>query len=107
MSTASKFARRLLPAVCDVSVTNVCNATCDFCCYAHDKGIVTDRRWIDPAAFARAVSILYRRGVRYVTFQGGEPLLHPAIEDLVRAARAASMRPTLITNGWLLPQKIE
>jgi hypothetical protein len=32
------IARRLVPAICDVSVTNVCNATCDFCAYAHDKG---------------------------------------------------------------------
>lgn len=47
MATACGFSRRLIPAVCDVSVTNACNATCDFCCYPHDKGIVKDRRWID------------------------------------------------------------
>lgn len=51
--------------------------------------------------------ILHRRGIRYLTFQGGEPLLHPAIESLIRAVRAAGMRPSLITNGWLLPKKID
>jgi len=105
MSTAP-FARRLLPAVLDVSITNVCNATCDFCCFAHDKGMVKDRRWIDPAEFARSLPILYRRGIRYLNFQGGEPLLHPSIEHLVDSVRAARMRPALITNGWLLPKKI-
>lgn len=103
----AEIARRVLPAICDVSVTNVCNATCDFCAYAHDKGVVRDRRWIDRARLAEALPILHRRGVRYVNFQGGEPLLHPAIDVLVADVRANDMRPALITNGWLLPEKIE
>jgi len=107
MGKVEEFARRLIPGVCDVSVTNVCNATCDFCCYAYDKGIVRERRWIDRAAFARALPILHRRGIRYLTFQGGEPLLHAAIEGLVADAAGAGIKPAVITNGWLLPQKIE
>lgn len=98
---------RLVPAVCDVSVTNACNAKCDFCSYAYDKQIVKEKRWIDRAEFARALPILHRRGIRYVNFQGGEPLLHPKIEDLVADTRGAGMKPALITNGWLLPKKIE
>jgi MoaA/NifB/PqqE/SkfB family radical SAM enzyme len=96
-----------VPAVCDVSVTNVCNATCDFCSYAYNKQLIKDKRWIDRADFARALPILYRRGIRYVSFQGGEPLLHPEINRLVADTYAAGIRPVLITNGWLLPQKIE
>lgn len=103
----SAVAFRLVPAICDVSVTNVCNATCDFCTFAHDKGIVKDRRWIDRARFTEALPILYRRGIRYVNFQGGEPLLHPAIGYLIGAVQANGMRPAMITNGWLLPEKIE
>jgi MoaA/NifB/PqqE/SkfB family radical SAM enzyme len=99
--------RSLVPAVCDVSVTNVCNATCDFCSYAYNKQLIKDKRWIDRADFGRALPILYRRGIRYISFQGGEPLLHPEIERLVADAYGAGMRPVLITNGWLLPQKIE
>src|SRR5262249_31985844 len=97
----------LVPAVCDVSVTNACNATCNFCSFAYDKHIVKDKRWIDRAGLARALPVLHRRGIRYLNFQGGEPLLHPDIERLVSDARDAGMRPALITNGWLLPQKIE
>jgi molybdenum cofactor biosynthesis enzyme MoaA len=101
------IARRLVPAICDVSVTNVCNATCDFCAYAHDKGVVRDRRWVDWARLAEALPILHRCGVRCVNFQGGEPLLHPAIDALIADVRADGMQPALITNGWLLPDKIE
>ena len=102
-----KWVDRLVPAVCDVSVTNVCNAACDFCSYARDKDVVRERRWIDRSALARALAILYRRGIRYLAFQGGEPLLHPDIIAMVRDVRALGIRPALITNGWLLPQHIE
>ena len=107
MGRLSNTLNRLIPAVCDVSVTNVCNATCDFCSFAYDKGLVRDRRWIDAGDFARALPILARRAVRYLGFQGGEPLLHPSIASMVGDARKAGMRVALITNGWLLPQKIE
>jgi hypothetical protein len=40
-------------AVCDVSVTNVRKATCDFCCLAYDKQSIKDRSWLDPAQVAR------------------------------------------------------
>src|SRR5262245_21045404 len=108
MTGKSVRARRsLVPAVCDVSVTNVCNATCDFCSYAYNKQLIKDKRWIERVDFARALPILYRRGIRYISFQGGEPLLHPEIDRLVAETYAAGIRPVLITNGWLLPQKIE
>ncbi len=94
------------PAVCDVSVTNMCNATCDFCGFANDKGLVRDRRSIDRTRFAQALPILHRRGVRYVNFQGGEPLLHPEIVGLVADTRRAGLHPSLITNGWHLPRDI-
>lgn len=99
--------RQLVPGVCDVSVTNACNARCSFCSYAYDKKIVTQKRWLDCCEFARALPILHRRGIRYVNFQGGEPLLHPEIDGLVAEVRKAGCRPGLVTNGWFLPQKIE
>jgi MoaA/NifB/PqqE/SkfB family radical SAM enzyme len=103
----ARLIRRGGPAICNIAVTNVCNATCDFCNFAHDKGIVTDRAYMDADDYARALDILYRRGVRYLTFQGGEPLLHPRIEDMVRMAIARGMGPALVTNGWLLPKKLD
>src|SRR5262249_32910807 len=107
MAGLGTLASRLGPAVCDLSVTNVCNATCDFCAYAHDKQLVKDPRWIDRRQLAEAFPILRRRGIRYVNFQGGEPLLHREIEGLVADARGAGMTPALITNGWRLPEKVD
>jgi MoaA/NifB/PqqE/SkfB family radical SAM enzyme len=106
VARASK-AFTLVPGVCEVSVTNVCNATCSFCSFAWDKHLVKDKRWLDRAEFRRALPILYRRGIRYLNFQGGEPLLHPEIDGIVADTRAAGFHPALVTNGWMLPQKIE
>ena len=96
-----------LPAVCDVSVTNVCNAACDFCGFARDKNLVGPRRYLDVDAFERALPILRRRRIRYMTFQGGEPLVHPNIESLVALAAGAGIRIGLITNGWFLARHVD
>lgn len=105
-NAAAKFERKL-PAVCDVSVTNVCNAACDFCGFSRDKKLRGPQRYIDPDAFARALPILHKRGVRYLAFQGGEPLLHPDIIRLVSNATAAGMCCSLITNGWFLSRHVD
>jgi MoaA/NifB/PqqE/SkfB family radical SAM enzyme len=96
------------PAVCNVSITNACNATCDFCNFAHDKNIVTHRSWLDATKFDAALKLLHTRGnVRFLTFMGGEPLLHPKIGEMARATTEAGIQPTLVTNGWLLPTKLD
>ena len=87
------------PNCCNISVTNVCNATCDFCGYAKNKQLVRDRLWVDHDETCRALDILYDRGVRYLTFSGGEPLLHPRLLDLVAYAVGKGMRPSIVTNG--------
>jgi len=96
------------PAICNVSVTNLCNATCDFCNFAHDKGFVTDRRSLDASRFAEGLALLKREAnVRFVTFMGGEPLLHRNIVEMVQTATDMGVQPTMVTNGWLLPPKVD
>ncbi|WP_069266577.1 radical SAM protein [Paraburkholderia nodosa] len=99
--------RNPLPAVCDVSVTNVCNAACDFCGFSREKKMAGPRRYLDPDAFERAMPMLRRRKIRYMTLQGGEPLVHPQIESLVGSATKAGIQCGVITNGWFLPRHIK
>lgn len=91
-----------LPAVCDFSITNVCNAACDFCGFARDKTLAGPARYVDAGAYARALPILHRRGIRYLTLQGGEPLVHPEVVRLVSQTVAAGISCAIITNGWFL-----
>ena len=98
---------RRLPAICDFSVTNVCNAACDFCGFARDKRLTGPARYADAEAFSRALPILHRRGIRYMTLQGGEPLVHPDVVRLVAETTAAGISCVVITNGWFLPRYID
>jgi molybdenum cofactor biosynthesis enzyme MoaA len=92
-----------IPGIVDLSVTDYCNADCGFCGFAKSKMKGRPRNFVDADAFVRALPVLHRRGIRFVNFQGGEPLLHPRILEMVAAVRAAGMKPSLITNGWRLP----
>lgn len=95
------------PAICNIAVTNSCNARCDFCNFANGKVLRSDLRWIDADQFDRAIDILHRRGVRYLNIFGGEPLLHPRLPDMIAMAVCRNMAPAVITNGWLLPAKLD
>lgn len=95
------------PALCNVAVTNSCNATCDFCNFANGKVERENLRWINADQFDAALRILYDRGIRYISFFGGEPLLHPRLSDMIAMSVAKGMGPALITNGWLLSSKLD
>lgn len=95
------------PALCNVAVTNSCNATCDFCNFANGRVERKDLQWINAEQFDAALQILHDRGVRYISFFGGEPLLHPRLIDLIAMSIAKNMGPALITNGWLLSSKLD
>src|SRR6516164_113834 len=86
------------PALCNIAVTNSCNATCDFCNFARGKVPPPHIRWIDADRFASALDILLARGIRYLGFFGGEPLLHPRIANMIGAAANRHMGTALITN---------
>jgi MoaA/NifB/PqqE/SkfB family radical SAM enzyme len=74
-----------------------CNLACTYCNEFDD--------------FSKPVPIeeMYRRidklgalGTSVVTISGGEPLMHPELDDVIRRIRANDMVAGLITNGYLL-----
>jgi MoaA/NifB/PqqE/SkfB family radical SAM enzyme len=95
------------PALCNIAITNSCNATCDFCNFANGKIARKDLRWLDVNRLDSALQILHGRGIRYVSFFGGEPLLHPDLPEMIAMSVAKGMGTALITNGWLLPAKLD
>ena len=50
----------------------------------------------------RRIDKLGALGTAVVTISGGEPLLHPELDDVIRRIRANGMIAGLITNGYLL-----
>ncbi len=90
---------RYNPLLAQVVVTRRCNLACGYCNeYDNVSPPVPTRdviAWIDHLASLKTASI---------TLTGGEPLLHPDLDQLVRAARRHGMIVTMITNGFRLSQ---
>lgn len=95
------------PALCNVAVTNACNAACDFCNFSRGKVGAANLRWIDADKFCQALDILYQRDIRYISFFGGEPLLHSRLPEMITMVVERGMGPALITNGWLLASQLD
>jgi MoaA/NifB/PqqE/SkfB family radical SAM enzyme len=56
----------------------------------------------------RRIDALAGLGTSVVAFSGGEPMLHPDLDDLIRQIRRHGMMAGLITNGYfLVPKRIE
>ena len=90
------------PWAAHLYVTEQCNLDCHYC-NEYDNSIpnpnVADlKKWMDHI---RAL------GVVRIGFQGGEPLKHPAIAELVRYAKSIGFSPvSMSTNGFLLNQQL-
>jgi MoaA/NifB/PqqE/SkfB family radical SAM enzyme len=55
----------------------------------------------------RRVEMLARLGTSIITISGGEPLLHPELDEIIRGIRRRGAIATIITNGYLLtPERI-
>lgn len=74
-----------------------CNLACTYCNEFDDfsKPVPLDemRRRIDELA---------RLGTSFIVISGGEPLLHPELDDVIRHIRKRCLLAALITNGYLL-----
>ena len=53
----------------------------------------------------RRIDLLAALGTEIITFSGGEPLLHPDLDELIQRIRSHGRIATLITNGYLLSQE--
>ncbi len=97
--------RHLHPAVVIYYVTGQCNLNCAYCeDFGSRRNPASDKPL--PLEQARHILRVIRTGCDALWLTGGEPLTHPAIDDLLRCAkRELHFREvTLITNGVLLAQ---
>jgi MoaA/NifB/PqqE/SkfB family radical SAM enzyme len=77
-----------------------CNLDCGYC-NEYDKVS-------EPVPFdtlGQRIDRLAALRTSVVAFSGGEPLLHPELDDLIRRIRRHGMMAGLITNGFLLGER--
>src|SRR6201998_2730305 len=85
------------PLLAHIIPVRRCNLACTYCNEFDDfsKPVATEEMF-------RRVDKLGALGTAVVTISGGEPLLHPELDDVIRRIRANGMIAGLITNGYLL-----
>ena len=80
-----------------------CNLSCTYCNEYDDvsKPVPTEEMF-------RRVDKLAELGTSVITISGGEPLLHPELDEIIRRMRKQGMVAGLITNGYfLVPERIQ
>jgi MoaA/NifB/PqqE/SkfB family radical SAM enzyme len=80
-----------------------CNLACKYCNEYDDfsKPVATEKMF-------QRVDKLAELGTSVITISGGEPLLHPQLDEIIRRIRRHGMVAGLITNGYLLtPERVE
>jgi MoaA/NifB/PqqE/SkfB family radical SAM enzyme len=101
---ASKAVRALVdrhhPILAHLIPMRRCNLSCAYCNEydAVSKPVPLAEMW-------KRVDKLGELGTDFVTISGGEPLMHPELEEIVARIRKRGMVPTLITNGYYLSRE--
>src|SRR5258706_10148279 len=102
-----EFARGLVhtahPLLVQIIPIRRCNIDCGYC-NEYDKVSPP----VATVEMKRRIDKLAELGTSVVAFSGGEPMLHPDLDDLIRHIRQHGMMAGLITNGYyLVPKRIE
>ncbi len=94
---ARALGSRYTPLLAQLVVTRRCNLACGYCSEYDDHSPP-----VPTADLLAAVDRLAALGTASLTLTGGEPLLHPDLDQVVARARAHGMIVTTITNGFKL-----
>lgn len=91
------------PSFANFAITNACNAECSFCTFPRID--TKDRIFLETPKILKAVDILYDKGVRYLVFVGGEPLLHTDLPEIIGYTTKKGIDTMISTNAALLNEK--
>ena len=85
------------PVLAHIIPVRRCNLACTYCNEFDDfsKPVAADEMF-------RRIDKLGELGTSVVTISGGEPLVHPELDDVISRIRRNGMIAGLITNGYLL-----
>src|SRR6185436_14692202 len=83
------------PLLVQLVVTRRCNLACGYCHEYDDKSAPVDVQLLE-----RRIDHAASLGTLVLTLTGGEPLLHPKLDDCVRRVVSHGMVCTLISNGY-------
>src|SRR6202789_4350691 len=89
------------PGYLQFAITNICNARCDFCCFAVDRFDPKQRRSVTLKEARDVIDIAVKNHIGYLLFVGGEPMVHKDLRAMTRYAAERGIHPMICTNGGL------
>ena len=102
-SIASAVASTSHPYMAHIVPMRRCNLACTYC---NEYDDFSDAVPLDE--MLRRIDHLGRLGTSVITISGGEPLLHPDLDQVIARIRKTGAIAGMITNGYLLmPERIE
>src|SRR5579862_1400403 len=91
------------PIVAHIVPIRRCNLSCTYCNEYDDFS-----QPVPAEVMLRRVDQIIELGTTIITISGGEPMLHPELDQIIRHIRSRGCIATLITNGYLLtPDRIK
>ncbi len=94
---AGAFSSTDHPLLAHIIPVRRCNLACEYCNEYDDFS-----KPVPIEAMFQRVDKLADLGTAVITVSGGEPLLHPELDDIIQRIRKGGMIAGLITNGYLL-----
>jgi MoaA/NifB/PqqE/SkfB family radical SAM enzyme len=85
------------PVLAHIIPIRRCNLSCAYC-----NEYDTHSQPVPTEVMFRRIDRLASFGISIITISGGEPLLHPELDDIIRRIRRHGILAGLITNGYLL-----
>jgi MoaA/NifB/PqqE/SkfB family radical SAM enzyme len=85
------------PVLAHIIPTRRCNLSCTYCNEFDDFS-----KPVPTVEMVRRIDHLADLGTSIISFSGGEPLLHPDLDDLIAHIRRRGAIAGMITNGYLL-----
>jgi len=85
------------PVLAHIIPIRRCNLACTYCNEFDDFS-----KPVPAADMCRRIDQLAALGTSIISFSGGEPLLHPDLDELIRRIRKHGRMAGMITNGYLL-----
>src|ERR1700678_537396 len=85
------------PVLAHIVPTRRCNLACTYCNEFDDFS-----KPVPVSEMVRRIDLLANLGTSIIAFSGGEPLLHPELDELIARIRRRGAIAGMITNGYLL-----
>lgn len=93
----------IFPQHVTIEITSRCNLRCVYC---YNDSCTENKQEFKFSEIKKIFKILQKNGVTEIELSGGEPLMHPCIENILREAFFYFEKIAILTNGVLIDDKL-